>query len=103
MSRWVDGVVVVAAVGSTKRRELDQALELLDRVQAPLVGMVLNGVAPNESYYYRYTEDDEDRTSPARSDERAPTNGSDARRDRTRAERGSSPRPRSRAGPTRRG
>lgn len=43
VSRLVDSTVVVASSGRTKRRDVARALEELRKVEAPVVGLVLNG------------------------------------------------------------
>jgi polysaccharide biosynthesis transport protein len=42
VSRLVDATLIVATVGSTRKRELQRTVELLRQVDAPLVGAVLN-------------------------------------------------------------
>lgn len=54
VSGLVDAVVVVASHGVTKRREIARAAELLHQVDAPLVGVVLNGVVSGDGYGYGY-------------------------------------------------
>jgi succinoglycan biosynthesis transport protein ExoP len=51
----VDAVVMVAAAERTNRRDASRAVELLGRVDASLVGVVVNGIPQGESpgYYYR--------------------------------------------------
>ncbi len=51
----VDAVVLVALAGSTTQRDVRRSLETLARVDAPMVGAVLNGASEHDSYvYYRY-------------------------------------------------
>jgi polysaccharide biosynthesis transport protein len=52
----VDGVLVVALAGSTNRKALRTAVNMLTRLRANLLGVVLNGVNANTSdgYYYHY-------------------------------------------------
>ena len=51
----VDAVVMVVSMGTSTRSGVLAALENLGRVDAPLVGVVLNRVPPTDSYtYYRY-------------------------------------------------
>ena len=58
ISRLVDATLLVATAGSTSRRTLRRAVEVLTQVSAPLCGIVLNGVpgeaayAPDYGYYY---------------------------------------------------
>lgn len=54
ISQMVDGVVVVARHGRTNRTELRQTLEVLDRLDAPITGLVLNGVHGDRSYSSSY-------------------------------------------------
>jgi capsular exopolysaccharide synthesis family protein len=42
VSRLADAVLVVASVGSTNRRDMHRALELMRNVNAPVIGSVLN-------------------------------------------------------------
>lgn len=42
ISQMVDGVILVAAAGRTSKRSIARAVELLEQVNAPLVGSVLN-------------------------------------------------------------
>lgn len=55
MSKSVDGVVLVAKPGSTKRSALRQSVEILQAVKANILGIVLNEVNPTSrryGYYY---------------------------------------------------
>jgi receptor protein-tyrosine kinase len=54
VSRSADAVVLVTAVGTTSRRELARANELLRQVGAPLAGTVLNRADDMELYGYGY-------------------------------------------------
>jgi len=54
LSARVDATMVVTRAGTTSRRELARAIELLRQVDAPLVGTVLNGVADESAYGYAY-------------------------------------------------
>jgi len=58
----VDGVILVADVGRTKRAALKQSAERLAQVDANLVGVILNRAAIADSgyYAYRYYARDED-------------------------------------------
>lgn len=55
-----DGVIVVARAGATTRESATHAREILEGVQANILGVVLNGVSPSDSYgyydYYSYHE-----------------------------------------------
>lgn len=54
VSARVDATLVVVSAGRTKPHELSRTLELLEQVAAPVVGIVLNGVAPEGSYGKKY-------------------------------------------------
>jgi len=57
LSTHVDGVILVADAGRTRRSMAKQAVEELHRAQANLVGLVLNRVKPRRSgsyYYYHH-------------------------------------------------
>lgn len=55
LSAKVDGTVLVANAGATSTKDFAHALELLRRVDAPLIGGVLNGVTAEGGYgAYRY-------------------------------------------------
>jgi polysaccharide biosynthesis transport protein len=60
LSRWVDATLLVAVAGTTTRKEVSRATELLWQVDAPLVGAVLNGVDPegSDGYAYQYYRED---------------------------------------------
>lgn len=64
LSTKVDGVVLVTSVGSSSRKDVSRTIDVLGRVSAPLVGVVLNKASESDSYaYYRYsygpTDDDQ--------------------------------------------
>jgi non-specific protein-tyrosine kinase len=65
LSRRVDATLLVLSAGETTRNELVRTLEVLGQVDAPLVGMVLNGTSSEGSYgySYRYPPRKEDRSS----------------------------------------
>jgi capsular exopolysaccharide synthesis family protein len=50
----VDATLLLARVGHTRRADVLQAVERLERVQRPPLGLVLTGVRPVESGYGRY-------------------------------------------------
>ena len=51
----VDALLLVASAGTTTRRDVVRACEVLGRVEAPLAGLVLNGASEADCYvYYRY-------------------------------------------------
>lgn len=54
LSGRVDATLVVASSGETTRKELSRALEVLGHVDAPVVGLVLNGVSAEGGYGYAY-------------------------------------------------
>ncbi len=54
LSGRVDATLLVAVAGATTRKEAARAVELLNQVDAPLVGAVLNGVDTEGSYGYAY-------------------------------------------------
>jgi Mrp family chromosome partitioning ATPase len=54
LSGRVDATIVVATAGTTTRRQLHRALELLHQVDAPVVGTVLNRASADGSYGYGY-------------------------------------------------
>jgi non-specific protein-tyrosine kinase len=54
LSRAVDGVVMVAQAGSITEGELVEAIERLDRVSAPVLGLVLNQASRSSNGTYAY-------------------------------------------------
>lgn len=64
LSTIVDGTVLVAASGKVDRDLLRYAKELLEKVGANIVGVVLNRVPRSDKgkYYYYYYRDDSDKT-----------------------------------------
>ncbi|MDZ7336916.1 MAG: polysaccharide biosynthesis tyrosine autokinase [candidate division KSB1 bacterium] len=57
LGRLVDGVLLVVSSGSTNREALMRAKDLLDHVQAPVLGVLLNNITASNmygSYYYYY-------------------------------------------------
>jgi capsular exopolysaccharide synthesis family protein len=52
LSQLVDATIVVARAGKTSRRSLHRAVEVLQQVDAPLVGTVLNGMKQSSSDGY---------------------------------------------------
>ena len=72
LSGRVDATLLVAVSGSTTIKEVGRAAELLRQVDAPLVGLVLNGVDEDGSYgygsqYYRYEKSESGREAAKRS------------------------------------
>lgn len=66
LSRQTDGVVFVAMAGQTGKENFRVSMKRLAQVQAPVLGVVLNGVdldspeyAYYSSYYYNYEGEDE--------------------------------------------
>ena len=51
----VDGTIVVVSAGSTTIKALNRTVQLLRQVDAPLLGVVLNGGLTETSYNYQYT------------------------------------------------
>ena len=54
LSARCDATLLVATVGTTGRREVERSLELLRQVNAPLLGVVLNGTTAESGYGYVY-------------------------------------------------
>lgn len=54
LSHYVDATLLVATAGVTEQRPLRRAVELLNQVEAPLQGIVLNGVKDEGAYGYSY-------------------------------------------------
>lgn len=62
ISNKVDGTLLVIRAGVTKREAILQAKELLNKVNAKILGVVLNGVENNsEKHYYYYESKEESR------------------------------------------
>ena len=57
MATKVDGTIVVVPQGEVKKAELDQAAELLEKVNANVLGSVLNKVDADSDSYYYYGQD----------------------------------------------
>lgn len=55
VSRFVDATIVVAASGSTTRRQLQQTLSGLAQAKAPVIGIVLNRAGSGDVNGYGYT------------------------------------------------
>lgn len=69
ISRHVDATLVVASAGLTTRRRTQQALAQLRQVSAPVMGVVLNGAAGDDSYAYSYRPYKADRNKSAPQDD----------------------------------
>jgi capsular exopolysaccharide synthesis family protein len=54
LSGRVDITLLVTRAGITTRRTLGRAIEVLQQVEAPLAGIVLNGVSSEDAYGYNY-------------------------------------------------
>ena len=54
VSRFVDATLVVVDIRTTKRRALQESINRLNQVSAPVRGLVLNGVGPTDAYQYGY-------------------------------------------------
>lgn len=54
LSRKCDGVILVAKSGSTKKESLKKVKESLEKAQARILGVVLNGSDSKEKEYYYY-------------------------------------------------
>jgi capsular exopolysaccharide synthesis family protein len=54
VSRVVDASIVVVTAGKANRRDVHRAVELLQQVDAPIVGALLNGVRSETGYGYGY-------------------------------------------------
>jgi capsular exopolysaccharide synthesis family protein len=51
----VDAIVVVGSVGTSTRSQVTRALQMLNQIDAPVSGIVLNRASPSEAdTYYRY-------------------------------------------------
>lgn len=62
LTRLVDGVIIIARYKSTRRGQLSRALSNLGRVNAKILGVVLNRVDDgDDSPYYTYTPDEPSR------------------------------------------
>ena len=56
LSGRVDATLLVWVAGATARKDAARAVELLQQIDAPLVGTVLNGVTCEGGYDYGYYE-----------------------------------------------
>jgi len=55
LSAHCDATLLVATMGTTGKREVQRSLELLRQVNAPLLGVVLNGTTAESGYGYVYS------------------------------------------------
>src|SRR5205085_4538669 len=51
LARWVDAVAVVVSANDTSKRAFARSLELMNQVNAPVIGAVLNGVRDSGGAY----------------------------------------------------
>ena len=54
LASQTDGILVVISPGKLRKEVALRTKELVDRIQTPVLGCVLNGVEPNHSNYYYY-------------------------------------------------
>jgi len=55
LSTHADAILLVVSVGTAKRRDVVRSVEMLNQINAPIVGTVLNRAAETDSYaYYHY-------------------------------------------------
>ena len=56
ISAVADGILLVVRLGSTRKHDIEQTLDVLKTLDAPILGMIANGVVQdNYSYCYGYT------------------------------------------------
>ncbi len=79
LATTVDGVLLVTDVGRSKRAALRQAAETLNRVDANLVGVILNRASPGESGYYAYQYHIRDQRTARKAETPADSERTDAR------------------------
>ena len=63
LSTKVDGVIFVVKSGATKKDDIIQAKSQLDKVNASIVGAILNRVEKSDKKQYYYYDDNEKRVS----------------------------------------
>ena len=54
LSKIVDATLLVVTAGTSTRKQVQSAAETLRRVNAPIIGTVLNGVTADSQYGYQY-------------------------------------------------
>jgi hypothetical protein len=54
LGQITEATMIVVAAGQTRKRELIRAIEMLETVNAPVLGMVLNEVTSTAGYGYAY-------------------------------------------------
>ena len=67
LSTHADAILLVVSVGMDKRRDVVRSVEMLNQINAPIAGIVLNRAPEPDSsayYRYRYEEKSSTRTSP---------------------------------------
>jgi len=66
LSTYVDGVLLVVDVGTTRRDPARRAIEALKQVNARVIGVTLNRIPRSSGYYYHYRYDSSSDASPVR-------------------------------------
>lgn len=61
LSSFSDGTVLVTQYGITKKDELTKSKELLEKVKANILGVVLSQVPSDDDKYYQYTYEEKKR------------------------------------------
>jgi len=77
LSSMVDGMILVAASGQVKIDELTRSKELLEKVNANIIGVVLNKLDKNAQgnyYYYYYYYYGEEGQAPEKRRKKKPRN-----------------------------
>ncbi|WP_294168559.1 CpsD/CapB family tyrosine-protein kinase [uncultured Clostridium sp.] len=54
LSTKADGTILVVRAGKTKKESIKNAIDLLNKVNAHVIGTVLNGIDANRNKYYYY-------------------------------------------------
>ncbi len=81
LSTHADAILLVVSVGMDKRRDVVRSVEMLNQINAPIAGIVLNRAPETDSsayYHYRYEEKSSHKGKPKDNKKRnapAPTNG----------------------------
>ena len=57
LSTKADGTILVVRAGKTKKESIKNAIDLLNKVNAHVIGTVLNGIDANRNKYYYYYGD----------------------------------------------
>jgi Mrp family chromosome partitioning ATPase len=66
-----DGTVVVAQHGVTKKDEISQAKDLLEKVKGNILGVVLSQIPPEDNGYYYYYSYEDKKTAAAKNARRS--------------------------------